>query len=212
MKFKKQKRWFVFRTAAVVILVLMLGAASATAQGGPGNRDDTDPLPPSNRDRDKGEPVLPPGADPAQGDFELVPNTIDRTLVVPACAFTSDGNDVEDYFKSFSGGYVKGRGALGACLCAPLIFPDNARRLRRVKVYVHDDSASWDSFFDLYRVDITTGTASHMGGFTTSDSTGVVRYTINPSSRAIGNRYAWQLCTCLYPDSYLYGAGADYEY
>jgi hypothetical protein len=134
-----------------------------------------------------------------------------NVINLPPASFTSDGYDPDGYFKFFGGGYFCGVVESGACVVATIQFPKTATTINKVYVYAYDFNTSAYEWFDLYRINLNTGATEMIGTVGTSDSAGVVRYTIPVSKRAILPYYAYQLATCTRPSIRVYGAKITYN-
>ncbi len=135
-------------------------------------------------------------------------------LVLPPAAFTSDGNDPDGFFYSFSGGYLKGRGAIGACLLAPVNLPVGVE-ITGLEVRLNDNNASSHAWFDLYRINLETGSAQVIASVSSPTGTtgGVVPLVDSTVTYpVVSDMYAYQLCTCIWPDIYAYGARIGYRH
>jgi hypothetical protein len=128
--------------AGALVAVVVLGAATWPALANQWNGD----LP-----RDDGRAAF--------GDSALV-------SVVPAAAFSQDGDSASEYWFGFLSGRLYGNTA-GGCLKAPVYLPYPAV-VNSVYATVVDTDAGNDVNMSLYRVDNYTGLVEEMANMSTS--------------------------------------------
>jgi hypothetical protein len=159
-------------------------------------------------------PVLAHGAGQPPAPQAYQPEGFGGTspLVIPAAAFTSDGQDPDGFFFDFAGGYVNGVGT--ACLKAPVYLP------RGVVVYAVRaslyDNATGNVYVYMRRVNRNTGAGDVMAALRTlSDSTSIQQ----PQDRSIDyphigdlySTYYYYVTTCLDSANHrLYAVQIDY--
>lgn len=122
-------------------------------------------------------------------------------LIVPAAAFTSDGNTPDSTFFWFSGGYMQGTATDFGCVQAPVYFPQPAMMVD-LFVSVYDNDPDLGLSVMLERVNNYTGTTSVLAKVSTST------YDASSSIQVLNDdtidypmvdypQYAYYLTTCL---------------
>ncbi len=135
-----------------------------------------------------------------------------RVLNIPSGAFISDGVNPTGYSISFSGGYFSGIATRGGCLVAPVNLPAGAV-INGIYAVVNDSNGAESEWFDLYRIDMSTGATTLMGEAATPvDATpGVVLVGTNAITYpVVSSEYAYQVATCARPDINVYGVRVSY--
>lgn len=133
-------------------------------------------------------------------------------LVIPAAAFTSDGEDPDGFLFDFAGGYVNGTGS--ACLKAPVYLPKGVG-VYAVRAYLYDNAAG-NIYLYMRRVNRNTGASDVMASLrTVSDSTLIQRrQDLSIDYSHIGDlysTYSYYITTCLDSANHrLYGVQIDY--
>lgn len=157
---------------------------------------------------------LPPGANHTLAPQPRAPQAFGGSspLVLPAAAFTDNGDDPDGFRFSITGGYVDGYGS--ACLKAPVYLP------KGITVYAVDaalyDNGPGQIYLELRRVDRFTGATNVMANlYTDSDSTSIQHPSdLSIQYREIGDlysTYAYYLTTCLNnADNRLYAVRIHY--
>jgi hypothetical protein len=124
-------------------------------------------------------------------------------LVIPAAAFTSHGDNVEDYFFSsqVSGffGYIRQDGTASVCLQAPAYLPVGAT-VTSVYGYLYDNHSSGDAWVDLYRVGNMTGAEDTMASVSTTGyaNSSSIRYLGDTTitQPVVSDLYSYYVFTC----------------
>jgi len=113
-----------------------------------------------------------PQAVPA-GGTHLIGTCYSSPLVIPAAAFSSDGNDPGSMFFTFSGGYLTGNTATDGCVKAAVYVPNGAT-MTSFYATVYDNDATYPVWVDLWRVNRLTGVTDWIATVeTSSESTNV---------------------------------------
>ena len=113
-------------------------------------------------------PIAPPaGAQPAVAPAGL-PIYSTSPLVIPAAAFSSDGDDPGSMFFSFWDGYLRG-GNINTCMMAPAYLPNGAT-VYDIYASVVDNDAAANVWINLYRVDNYDGSVDVMAQMWTDDA------------------------------------------
>jgi hypothetical protein len=156
----------------------------------------------------------PPGANHALVPRPRAPQAFGGSspLVVPAAAFTDNGDDPDGFDFNATGGYVDGSGT--ACLKAPVYLP------RGVTVYGVDgaiyDNGPGQIYLELRRVDRFTGATDVMANLYTDFDSASIQHPSDLSIQhsEIGDLYsthAYYLTTCLNnADNRLYAVRIHY--
>jgi len=134
-----------------------------------------------------------------------------NVISIPPADFTSDGNDPDGYYHAFAGGYFAGTLASNACLAAPVHFPKGSTMISKVYIFAKDANATNSEEFHFFRINQATGVTEHLGGVSTVDSAGVVKYEIPISKKIISAGYAYEITTCARLNIYVYGARVTYQ-
>ena len=195
-----------FAIGALAAAVVVLGAWPVLANNG-------DQLMPANYELDR----MPGRGDglgtDEEGEIGAAGGVVGQAfggrppLVIPAAAFTSHGDNVEDYFFSsqVSGffGYIRQDGTGSVCLQAPAYLPAGAT-VTSVYGYLYDNHSSGDVWVDLYRVRNLTGAEDTMAsvsttGFANSTS---IRYLGDTTitEPAVSDLYSYYVFTCFPSD------------
>jgi|GEM_PF-2335817 len=136
--------------------------------------------------------------------------------VVPIGAFKHNGNNANDWFHDFSGGYIENTSTVNdVCLMAPTYPPDGAT-LTRFEFALLDDSLSEELFVYIKGVELATGSSVLIGGGAASldSATPTVVYDPTLSPASVSNSYAYYVTTCIPANTQgeiqLYGARLFY--
>lgn len=132
-------------------------------------------------------------------------------LVIPAAAFTSDGNDPDGFYFDFAGGYVNGDGT--ACLKAAAHLPHGAT-VTSVHASLYDN-ASGNIMVNLRRVDEVSGSSDVMVSFGTAVNGTSIQQVADESinfPEVSYPGYAYYVTTCLnYAEHRLYAVQIYYD-
>ncbi len=135
-----------------------------------------------------------------------------RAITIPPAGFVPNGSSSDDFEIEADepSVYLRFMNSRG-CIFAPVVFPKKAARIKKVLVFLRDDSPSTDGFFKMNRVDMAAGTAVLLGDFNTEDSVDVKTYEIPVSRRKISQEFSYQITGCIDPGIRVYGARTRYE-
>ncbi|MBN1640597.1 MAG: hypothetical protein JXA09_05115 [Anaerolineae bacterium] len=128
-------------------------------------------------------------------------------LVLPAAAFSSDGVDPDGFFFSFGGGYLVGTAESGACLAAPVRLPAGTTVVS-LEVFLLDSNNSNQEWFDLYRVELATGSTATLATVSSPiGTTGSVVKLVDDTVAhpEVSDAYAYYVATCARPSIYVHG-------
>lgn len=145
-----------------------------------------------------------PQAMPAGGSF-FNGTCYSSPLVIPAAAFSSDGDAEGTYYFWFSGGYVSGTGTYG-CIKAPAYLPNGAT-VTEVYASVYDNDGTDNLWIDLMRVNRLDGVTDTMASPATSGSSTDIQQISDTSivePLIDYPNYAYYVTTCLPSDMRLY--------
>jgi hypothetical protein len=214
MNAKRKLTWMLAFAAVVVVLPVVWTLAQAQIGEGRGIQ-----APGSYTEATAAEaplfsndgPRTPPS--PAQVEEQLsAAATGPAFQVLPPAAFSSDGDIPNGFFISANQGYLVGRVDFGACLVAPVQFPDGVT-ISSFEVRLNDNNTNSYEWFSLYRTDLETGTATEIA--TVNSPSGVtwglvalVDDTI--SNPVVSDMYAYSLHTCARPFIYVYSVRIGY--
>ena len=136
-----------------------------------------------------------------------------RVITIPPAGFTPDNTAVSDFYIEADepSVYLTLLGSTRGCVHAAVVFPKKAKKIKKVFIFVHDNSPADDAFFKMMRVDYKAGTATRLGGIDTADAPGVVKYEIPISPKKVSSDYAYEIDGCLDPNIRVYGAQVKYE-
>ena len=129
-------------------------------------------------------------------------------LVVPAAAFSGDGDAEGSYYFLFSEGYIYGNSQNYGCVKAP-VYPPHGATVTSVWATVRDNNASDNIELRLRRVNILTGVMDTMATLTTSGaSTNIQQISDTSVSEGVidNTLYFYYLVDCLWENQYLWGA------
>ena len=134
-------------------------------------------------------------------------------LSIPPAGFTPDKTSADNFYIEADepSVYMTLLGSDRGCVHASVVFPKEAKQIKRVFVFVRDESASDEAFFKLNRIDYQAGTAATLGFVYTSDSPGVIQYEIPVNQNEISDKYAYELDGCLDPNIRVFGVRIRYE-
>ncbi len=158
----------------------------------------------------------PPVGEPGEG--AIGPQSDGSGIeVVPIAAFKHDGNNANDWFHDFAGGYIRNKSSNAPCLMAPAYPPDSAT-LTAFSFSLVDDSASSNLGVVLRRVRLATGVVDEIAGaqaaLDSSTPVEVKDSTIESGKQVVSSAYAYYVILCFPSDTYmdirLYGARLFY--
>ena len=135
-------------------------------------------------------------------------------LVVPAAAFTDDGNGAfGDYFFSFPNGFLEA-GDIN-CQMAPLRLPAGVS-VRRLGATFYDNAINGDASLTLWRVDTVSSVPTTLGTVATSiaGADPQIQYLVDDTvdNAQINNaRYSYYAALCMDPGVRLYSVIVDFE-
>lgn len=134
-------------------------------------------------------------------------------LPIPPAGFTPDKTSAGDFYIEADepSVYMALLGSNRGCVHASVVFPKKAKKIIGVSVFVRDESPSDEAFFKINRIDYQAGTADTLGFVYTSDSPGVVQYTIPVNQNEISDKYAYEVDGCLDPNIRVFGVKIIYE-
>lgn len=176
------------------------GTVSAQEGGGPGKKV-------SNLDAWQGQVTEPaPGEavasayQPVSDDSGISPQSDGSGIeVIPIGAFKNDGDNVDGWFNSFSGGYIRNDGPLVACFMAPA-YPPLDSTLTQIRISLLDNNANLNLFFaELKRINLVNGTVNKLAGGTVvwNDPNPVELFeNISPNLAAVSSSYAYYFHLC----------------
>jgi hypothetical protein len=128
---------------------------------------------------------------------------VSHPLVIPAAAFHSQGDNVEDYNFSPSDGSLYEDGATTVCMQAPVYLPDGAT-VTGFYGYLYDNTASASVDLTLYRVRNQYGTQDEMAyvstdGLAEIDSI-LYREDTSINEPLVSDLYSYFIYTCFESD------------
>jgi len=191
-----------WRWVAVVLVVMLLVVVGSQAQG-------TGTPPAEDGGAGNPNPALPAGAEPQAG---VVGSAGPYYKTLPPAAFTSDGNYPNGYRHDLNSRYFYGV-VDDACLMAPVDLPAGTK-VTSLEVTVNDARADNYEWFQLWRVNLSSGVSEIMAYVTTpiGMTAGVVMlgdYTVVYPE--VSADYAYQVVTCAEKDIYVSGARVGYS-
>lgn len=215
MNVKRKLTWVLAFAAVVVVLPVVWTLARAQTGEGGGSQ-----APGSNTEATVAElprfsndvPRTPPS--PAQVEEQLSATATGSAFqVLPAAAFSSDGDNPTGFHINANYGYLIGLVDLGACVVAPVHLPDGVT-ISSFEVRLKDSNLNAFEWFSLYRTDLETGTTTEIA--TVSSPSGyswslvaLVDDTINYP--VVSDMYAYTVQTCTRPSIYVYSVRIGYS-
>ena len=135
-------------------------------------------------------------------------------LVIPAAAFTDDGNSSPgDFFYSFAGGFLEA--AAINCQMAPLRLPAGVS-VRRLGATFYDNAINGDASLTLWRVDTVSSVPATLGTVATSlaGADPEIQYLVDETidnPRINNEGYTYYAALCLDPGVRLYSVIVDFD-
>jgi len=120
-------------------------------------------------------------------------------LVIPAAAFSDDGDDPSSHFFGFIGGYMQGTSAEYGCVKAPAYLPQGAK-ITDVWASVIDNDTTYDITLSLMRVNNYTGLTDIVASLNSSGASAsiVTPYDYTITNPWVGDyNYSYYVVTCL---------------
>lgn len=201
----------------LVILAILVGYTSvslgAGAQTGAGNSNEPGAVAAAQVDTSNERPHTPMSATDIAG-ATAIDAAGPAYLMLPPAAFSSDGSDPDGFFMSFYGGYFTGMVTSGACILAPVNLPVGAT-ITSLSVRAMDNNDGDYEWFDLYRINLATGTTEVIGS--TQTPTGLAAsptwYTdTSITTPTVTTGYAYQVTTCTRTSINVYAARIGYQW
>lgn len=125
--------------------------------------------------------------------------SVTNPLVIPAADFRSDGTKPDSIFFTFLGGYMEGNSQNYGCVMAPAYLPNGAE-VYEVWASARDNSASYNLYINLFRIDNSSGTVNLMASLETTGESANIQFpadlTVDYSSVSYPS-YSYYVTTCL---------------
>jgi hypothetical protein len=215
MNFKRELTWVLAFAAVVVVLPVVWTLAQAQTGEGRGIQapgSDTEATAAEAPLFSNDVPRTPPS--PAQVEEQLSTTATGSAFqVLPAAAFSSDGDIPTGFHINANNGYFVGLIEQGACLVAPVHLPDGVT-ISSFEVRLKDANQNMYEWFSLHRTDLETGTATEIAtvfsplGQTWGLAT-LVDDTI--SKPIVSDMYAYSVQTCSRLSIYVYSVRIGYS-
>ena len=137
---------------------------------------------------------------------------IKKVIAISASAFAPENDSV---VYSYENGYVTGgTEEESACFVAPVVFHKGALRIKKVWVYVHDESEDANGTIEFWRIHLETGINELIGGADTEEASGGVdeyEITIPGNDNKLSDEYAYEIKICISPGILVYGARVKFK-
>jgi hypothetical protein len=136
-----------------------------------------------------------------------------KVITIPPAGFTPDRTAVDDFYIEADepSVYFELFGSDRGCVHAAVVFPKKAKKIKKVFIFIQDNSPADDAFFKMMRVDMSSGTGKNLGGFNTADAIGVVKYEIPINPKKVSGEYSYEIDGCLDQNIRVYGAQIKYQ-
>ena len=208
MNVKKKLTWAVAFAAVVVVLPMVWTLAQAQTGDGRGSQapgSDTEATAAEASRFTNDVPRTPPS--PAHVEEQLSATAKGSAFqVLPASAFSSDGDIPTGFHIDSNHGYLFGLVDLGACVVAPVHLPDGVT-ISSFEVRLKDANIDSFEWFSLHRTDLETGTTIEIATVSSPSgySWGLVALVDDTfTSPVVSNMYTYSALTCARSCVYVY--------